>query len=151
MKKILLSITAIIAAASLNAQVVYSENFEGYATWTPEQVWTPVDVDQDGKNWGFWNRGTQAAPNIAAGSRSWDAVPLTPNNYFISPAIDLSSIAGLGAELSFNVLALDPDYFAENYSVYAVVAAPKSAELVYKAILNVSPVLAVKLWVPVIN
>lgn len=138
MKKILLSITAIVAAASLNAQVVYSENFEGVATWTPDQAWSAADVDNDGKTWGFYNIGTQAAPNIAAGSRSWDTVALTPNNYFISPAINCTSIAGLGAELSFKVQSLDVDYFAENYSVYAVAAADQTA--LFTALATATPV-----------
>ena len=138
MKKILLSITAIIAATSLNAQVVYSENFEGVDNWTPEQEWSAIDVDGDDENWAFYNIGTVAAPNIAAGSRSWDDAPLTPNNYFISPAINLSSIAGLGAELSFKVRALDPEFFAENYSVYAVAAADQTALIT--ALVSATPV-----------
>ena len=46
-------------------------------------------------------------------------------------------------------LYADPDVFEISLSVEkAVVAAPKDAELVYKAILNVSPLDAVKLCVP---
>ena len=46
-------------------------------------------------------------------------------------------------------LYADPDVFEISLSVEkAVVAAPKDAELVYKAILKVSPLEAVKLCVP---
>lgn len=123
MKKLLLSLTVILAASSINAQVVYSENFTNAGTWTAAQQWTSVDVDQDGKSWGLYNLASAPAPfssfGICAGSKSWDTVALTPNNYFVSPIINLSSLAGLGAELSFKVASIDGDFFAEHYSVYA--------------------------------
>jgi hypothetical protein len=121
MKKGLLTITAFLALTTTNAQVVYTENFEAADTWTAEQAWSAMDVDGDGKNWGLYDMSEDAtfgALGIAPGSNSWDTNALTPDNYFISPAIDLSAVTELS--LSFDYAAIDPDWAGENFSVYAV-------------------------------
>jgi hypothetical protein len=152
MKKILLSITAVVAAISVNAQTtVYSEDFSGVANWTPEQAWQVADVVGDGKTWGFYNfAGATTLPaefqalGIVAGSNSWDTVALTPDNFFISPAVDLTGFTS--ASLSFTIGALDPDWPAENYSVYVVtdVAQVATATPVLTETIATGGVLAVK-------
>ncbi len=60
--------------------------------------WTLVDADFDGNNWGdqfiVTDDSGNAATPVSLISRSWLQNPLTPNNWAISPAFDLSSASG---------------------------------------------------------
>jgi len=125
MKKFLLSCALVFTALSgINAQTtVFSENFNG----TVSTGWTSADVDGDGKNWALQDYSTHTRPGIASGlnmlaSFSYDNdtnSPLSPNNYIISPPIDLSSHAGKVIKLKWKATAVDANYSAETYSVYA--------------------------------
>ena len=74
----------------------FSEDFEGGAL----TGWTTIDNDGDGFNWdNSANIGSFTAHtgSYCATSASWDAgnsVALTPDNWLLSPAIDLSSASG---------------------------------------------------------
>ncbi|MBI1836645.1 MAG: T9SS type A sorting domain-containing protein [Flavobacteriia bacterium] len=123
MKKGLLTIGAFLACTIAVKAQVYSENFENVAGWTASTAWSVFDADGDSLNWGVYDVTTSTTPAIAAlgsaaGSASWDSIALTPDNYFISPAINLSTLTSAG--LSFKYAAADPSYPAENFSVYAV-------------------------------
>ena len=129
MKKFLLSIAVVLAAATTNAQVTaYSASGA-----TDFAAWAIVDADQDGFNWSVINVSTFAAQGDVFASFSYNnadtvagvpipAGPLTPDNWAVTPAINLTGQTT--ATLSWVRAALDPAWLAENYSVYVVQATP---------------------------
>ena len=85
-----------------------------------EEGWTFVDKDGDGFNW-EWT--TEDGYNVLEGagiltSASWDsdAGALEPDNWAISPAIDLTEMTA--ASLSLFAVGQDDDYADENFAVY---------------------------------
>ncbi|WP_299519609.1 choice-of-anchor J domain-containing protein [Winogradskyella sp.] len=121
MKKITLLLFTLLLFNLNNAQsVVWSDDFND------EDIsdWTLIDDDGDGLNWGVVqiqdNMGNPVdTPQLR--SASWiggvGGGPLTPDNWIISPLIDLSSASG-SISLDWLVKASDADYDAENYTVY---------------------------------
>lgn len=113
MKKITL-LAALFAGFAMNAQL-FVDDFEDQDI----SDWTLLDEDGDGFVFKAYD------PSIAQNgelnymsSQSWDEIagPLTPNNYAISPAID---VAGNGSlQLTYMVGGQDPLYSAEIYTVY---------------------------------
>lgn len=95
--------------------VIWSDNFDD------EDIsdWTHYDQDGDGYNWETVNLGSGYSPAIA--SYSYDNptyTPLSPDNYIVSPAINLSGVTGQ-VFLKYKVKSQDPSYPNETYSVYA--------------------------------
>jgi hypothetical protein len=121
MKKILLSIAVVLAAATTNAQVTsYSASDS-----TDFAAWAIVDADQDGFNWSGISLASFAAQGDAFASYSYDnatSAALTPDNWAVTPAINLTGQTT--ATLSWVRAAVDPSWLAENYSVYVVQATP---------------------------
>lgn len=127
MKKILLSISAIVAVTTLNAQNYFSDDFEDVPVNGTN--WNVYDADGDGNNWGIYDfSASTTAPHLnslsyAAGSESWDGTNgLTPDNLFISPVIDLSTASGT-VTLTWDVASVEDagsSYAGEYYAVYAV-------------------------------
>ena len=96
------------------AQTYFSDNFDD------EDIsdWTLYDQDGDGYNRETVNLGTGYTAAIASYSYDNDSsTALTPNNYIVSPAVNLSTATS--AILKFKVKSQDPDWAAETYSVYA--------------------------------
>jgi hypothetical protein len=119
MKKLLLSITAILAVGFINAQI-YSAN-----DTTAFSAWNTYDADGDGYNWfnfdltGFGS-GIDAQGGVFL-SLSYDTSALTPNNLAITPAINCSSNSSVFANWAAGSLATTADgYFVEHYAVYVV-------------------------------
>lgn len=117
MKKITL-LAALFAGFAMNAQTTFfSDDFND------EDVsdWTRYDEDGDGNFFAdlFVVEDTNGNPvtPISIISRSWQGVPLTPDNWIVSPAIDLTS-ASSGLELSWKVQAAAATWDLEKYSVY---------------------------------
>ena len=83
--------------------------------------WLVIDGDGDGNNWVIlldqgWSP-HQYSGNWAA-SYSWDNVPLTPDNYLISPAVTIPADA-TAATVSYIIgSANESTYYREHYSVY---------------------------------
>ncbi len=99
------------------SSAIFSEDFEGENAL---DNWTLVDVDNDQKNWFLFSgesndQGHESAQ--CASSASWQANPLTPNNWMISPAIEVPNTTS-SVNLEFWVKGQDPAYAAEKYSVY---------------------------------
>jgi len=123
MKKILLSI-AFLSATFIGAKaqtVIWSDdNFSGQ--------WLVIDADGDGENWHFFNAGTAEGPDVWLRSFSYinSQGPITPDNYVISPAIDLTGQTG-ELTLSWKVAGQDPNFSAEKYSVYVAAASAVDA------------------------
>lgn len=126
MKKTLLTGIFFLGAlfATKAQTVVWSDNFDD------EDItnWTLVDVDADTFNWSavqITDTGGNPVGTPLLRSASWvndgsaTGLPLTPDNWAITPAIDLSSFP-TGAEIALNwkVMAVDADFDAENYTVY---------------------------------
>ena len=91
--------------------------------------WTFVDADGDGYNWTHYqNLDDGNNHNAHSGTcmiysesyhnnGSGGGDPLTPDNWAISPAIDLSEVSS--ATLSVWACGLDPSYAAEHFALYA--------------------------------
>lgn len=117
MKKITLILCILISYIS-NAQViVWSDDFNDEDL----SDWTLTDSDGDGNNWGDVpaigdGMGGFVTP-VSLISRSWQSVPLTPDNWAVSPAIDLSTAtAPITLEWITQVAAASWD--EEKYSIH---------------------------------
>ncbi len=77
--------------------------------------WTLVDDDGDGNDWYWFNAG--APQGGVATSASWASNALNPDNWMVSPAIDLSGASG-SLLLTWQAYAQDQSWPAENYTVY---------------------------------
>ncbi|MFV0304843.1 MAG: choice-of-anchor J domain-containing protein [Moheibacter sp.] len=113
MKKILFSLIILTGLLTVNAQtVVWSDDFED------EDIsdWTNLDEDGDSYTWNTVVLDTWSAALSSDSYINGGTGPVTPDNWVISPAIDLSGASG--TTLKFKVKAQDPDWADENYSVY---------------------------------
>ena len=111
MKKITL-FAALFAAFTMNAQL-FSDGFEDQDI----SDWTLLDEDRDGYNFVAYDPSiAQNGERNYMSSLSWDGVPLTPDNYAISPEIDVTGNGSL--LLEYMVGGQDPDYYQETYTVY---------------------------------
>ncbi|WP_179354253.1 T9SS type A sorting domain-containing protein [Winogradskyella vidalii] len=118
MKKITLLLFILSISLNTYAQdVVWSDNFDD------EDIsdWTLIDADGDTFNWGDLFQVTDAlgAPvsPVSLISRSWQTIALTPDNWAISPAIDLSGASGtITVEWITQVAAASWDL--EKYSIH---------------------------------
>lgn len=124
MRKKLLLASLLFAGGlfTMNAQTtVWSDNFDDLDV----SDWTLIDADGDGYNWSAVQIVDQngnpatAAPTPVLRSASWNSAvgPLTPDNWAISPAIDLSAASGT-IKLKWEVMAIDAAYDEEEYTVY---------------------------------
>ncbi len=114
MKKIFTLLLALFAMVAIQAQNLLYEDFENGIPTT----WLNIDADNDSY---AWMEGT--APGVSghdgsngcAYSCSWyNNTALTPNNWLITPAVNLTG----NATLTFWVAAQDASYPAEHYGVY---------------------------------
>ena len=120
MRKHLFYLAFLFFLVQINAQtVVWSDNFDD------EDIsdWTTYDEDGDGHNWGEVFQvvdGITGNPvsTVALISRSWQVVALTPDNWAVSPVIDLTGISGT-ITLKWKVQAAAFEWDNEHYSVYA--------------------------------
>ncbi|MEO8934549.1 MAG: choice-of-anchor J domain-containing protein [Xanthomarina sp.] len=120
MKKITLLSFSLLFSYAMSAQVVvWSEDFNDEDL----SDWTLIDADGDGRNWGDIFQVTTGAPDntpvtpVSLISRSWQQSPLTPDNWAISPAIDLTGASGtITVEWITQVPAAPWD--AEKYSIH---------------------------------
>lgn len=112
MKKLLLSVFSVGLVLGASAQ--FSETFDDQAAF---DAWTKIDANNDGANWAFANYGAPSVGGVAT-SESWSqaAGAITPNNYLISPAIDLSTMTGAIA-LDWDAYSQDQTWPNEYYSV----------------------------------
>lgn len=133
-KLLLLSALTVLTFGQVKAQstTVLSQNFEGEITG-----WTLIDADGDNNNWIIMdNSETDNRPDLVAGGKMAasfsydnDSGPLTPNNYLVSPVINLSAHAGKTVKLKWKVSAQDKDWNQEKYTVYAANANTAAAFL----------------------
>lgn len=97
---------------------IFQETFDnpGLESDFPPEGWTSVDADGDGQGW-YWDFFEEEFYIL---SRSWDADlgVLTPDNWIITPEIDLTEITG-GVALEWEVAptANTAQFRTENYSI----------------------------------
>jgi len=127
-KKLLITAVLLGAAVTASAQAtVWVDDFND------EDIsdWTFIDADGDGNLWDVYAitdiEGNPITP-VSLISRSWDNDALTPDNWAISPLIDLSNASGQ-ISLSWTVQAAEEPYNEENYTVYVATTATQSAFL----------------------
>lgn len=120
MKKILLSVVAVLSMATINAQILTANDAATFGTWSV------LDVDGDTKTWGVYDFTSSAATHLnvlgeAAGSASWDnSGALTPDNWIISPAMDFSGMSSVSLDFVVaSVEDLGSAWVAEHWAVYA--------------------------------
>lgn len=117
-KQLLIGAFLLGSVLSANAQVVWSDNFDD------ENIsdWTLTDVDGDGLNWGDLfqigdGQGGFTTP-VSLISRSWQGgVALTPDNWAVSPAINLSANADDDITLTW-IQQTNAQFPEDKYSVY---------------------------------
>ena len=117
MKKITLFLILMISHCMISQTIIFEDDFND------EDItdWTLFDEDGDGVNWSAIQ--ITDANGIPVGtpvlrSASWNGSPLTPDNYAVSPVIDLMSETGNNVTLSWVVTAADASFADENYTVY---------------------------------
>lgn len=127
MKKIFtLTLVLLAMVFAGNAQSLFSENFENGIIPTG---WVTIDADNDTYTWegsanpvSYFQPGTDLSGTghnssngfVLSGSYSNVNGVLTPDNWLITPAINLTA----NANLTFWVCAQDASYAAEHYGVY---------------------------------
>lgn len=122
MRKNLLLASLLFAGGlfTMNAQTtVWSDDFND----SDISDWTLIDADGDTFNWSAVQitdedgNPAAVAPTPVLRSASWSQVDLAPNNWAISPAMDLSGASG-SVTLKWQAMAIDADWDDENYTVY---------------------------------
>lgn len=114
MKKIFTIMIALLAMAFVsNAQALLSEGFE---SGTLPTGWTTIDNDNDSYTWdpAFGFDGHNGGLCISSASYINNVGALTPDNWLITPAINLTA----NATLTFWVCGQDASYANEHYGVY---------------------------------
>lgn len=115
MKKLLLC-GFMFAAFNLNAQTtLFFDDFDDGDI----SDWNLIDADQDGYDWVPADMSAATPAYLGMRSQSWDALggPLTPDNWAISPGIDVG-LGGNTITLSWEIIARDPAWDQEKYAVY---------------------------------
>jgi hypothetical protein len=108
------------------SQTIYEETFTAAQSLTTSG-WTLFSQDTDTGSATNWVRTTDGTNGIMA-SFSWYNVALSPDNYAFTPAINLTAFTG-PIKLSYKHAAQDPDWDAENYSLYVTTSPTVSAAI----------------------
>jgi hypothetical protein len=123
----------LIVSFSIGQTTIFEEGFNDptydfehpdYDTSFPPAGWIIIDSDDDGQNWyGIYST---TATNGYLSSRSYDqGTALTPDNWIVTPAIDLTSIpSGDDIYLGYVVRpsANTPQYKTEHYGIFVSTA-----------------------------
>ncbi len=116
MKKIYLILFACFFTHLASSQTIWSEDFEA-----GQGAWTTIDADGDGQDWIYFDATLLASSGAGLmASFSWTQATgaLTPNNYLISPEIDLSTATGT-ILVDWKAYAQDQAWANEHYQVIA--------------------------------
>jgi len=107
-KRFILTLVVVSSLFTTTAQTYFNEDFEN----GNQYIWSTIDADSDGNTWQYqYPYGNNFS--TGATSYSWQGgTVLTPDNWLVSPSVDLSS-AGVNTILDFWWLGLD-----EHLSVY---------------------------------
>jgi len=86
----------------------------------PPEGWTLIDLDGDGHNWYWGSSPGEDEMEYYILSDSWhqeSGAALTPDNWIITPMIDLSEISSAALDFQVTPRASGPAFRTENYSV----------------------------------
>jgi hypothetical protein len=119
MKKITLLFILFLVQSAVSQTIIFEDNFDD------EDItdWTIYDEDGDGFEWSAVqiqdeNGLPVGSPVLRSASWTSTSGPLTPDNYAVSPVIDLSAETNSTITLSWVVTAADASFADENYTVY---------------------------------
>lgn len=82
----------------------------------PPQGWILKDQDGDGNNW-YWGTSQGETYIVSDSWISGTGEALTPDNWIVTPQIDLREVNGADLEFEVTPRASSPDFRTENYSV----------------------------------
>ncbi|MCF7919800.1 MAG: choice-of-anchor J domain-containing protein [Candidatus Cloacimonetes bacterium] len=108
------------------------QGFEGSVI---PQDWTNIDNDADGYGWFILTQSPHSGTNCIASASFWNNIALEPDNWLITPQIEIGGLS----TLQFWVAANDQYHFSEHYSVLLSITdtAPASfTELLYSETLS---------------
>lgn len=100
-----------VANLAYAQEVVFEDNFSSGIS-----AWTLHDEDGDGFNFEAVQYEDGMIAMVSYSYHNETFSPLTPDNYAVSPAIDVSDFTAL--KLAYEVGGQDPDYSGETYTVY---------------------------------
>ncbi|MBR3798914.1 MAG: choice-of-anchor J domain-containing protein [Bacteroidales bacterium] len=113
--------TASAVRATRDRVNIFEEGFE-FSSDALENGWTSVDQDGDGNNWFVYGNAAVGSTvthggEYAIASASWaGGSALTPNNWLISPAIDLTTQSGT-IKAAYFIKGQDASWYGEHYKV----------------------------------
>lgn len=127
MKNLFFLVASLLVLVVANAQTtttIWSENFDDSLSWTttfPQASWTIIDADGDSYNWYYSYYGLENDGYLMSKSYDSNAGALTPNNWLITPAFDLTSVES-SATVKFKFktcpTANNAYYRQEHYGVF---------------------------------
>ena len=136
MKKLLL-ITVLLLTLFLTGKAQISLLSEDFDNGIPS-IWTTVDADGDGYNWGNFNRTGHSGGCVTSQSYA-NSTALNPNNWLISPAVQIPANTPY-CVLTFWVCAQDASWAEEHYGVYITTSGnytnPSNYTLLFEETLN---------------
>jgi hypothetical protein len=105
-----------------NGPVIFSEDFESVDNLAE---WMLLDLDGDDNTWGYADflAAHSGIGIIFSQSYDNDSGPLTPDNWVITPGVQVTS----DNYVSFWVTGQDPSYASEHYGVYVGTVLPSTA------------------------
>ena len=105
-----------------NGPVIFSEDFESVDNLAE---WMLLDLDGDDNTWGYADflAAHSGIGIIFSQSYDNDSGPLTPDNWVITPGVQVTS----DNYVSFWVTGQDPSYSSEHYGVYVGTVLPSTA------------------------
>ncbi len=114
---------------ALGKQVLLFEDFSSAGAHLEDEFWAPegwqaVDNDGDGFNWYASFRISEGDSIFSVRSQSWSGDPLTPDNWLITPEINLSEYAedaSVTFRFTVGITANTPAYRKEHYGVFIAV------------------------------
>lgn len=113
---------------------IFREQFDdpGLDEDFPPPGWTLIDRDGDGHNW-YWDTSAGETYIMSDSWLSGTGEALTPDNWIITPQIDLTAVNGADLEFEVTPRASGPEFRTENYSVLVSVTgnAPEDFETIY--------------------
>lgn len=116
MKKCLLFVAALFCASMASAAL-----FQGWESGTLDN-WTTIDADGDGNNWYVLGGDMKHhTGDYSVTSASYFSSALTPDNYLVSPKVEL------GGKIIFWAIGQDASYCAEHFAVAVSVAGNTAA------------------------
>ena len=102
---------------------IFREQFDdpGLEDNFPPEGWKLIDHDGDGHNW-YWGSSMGETYIMSDSWLSATGEALTPDNWIITPQIDLTGMSGADLEFEVTPRANGPEFRTENYSVLVSVS-----------------------------